>query len=55
MAEVLQHLGRYSSLLDSYVEAPSKHLLVTLAGLGRDLVLEDVRPEDIRIRPQMPK
>ena len=47
MAEVLQHLGRYSSLLDSYVEAPSKHLLVTLAGLGRDLVLEDVRPEDI--------
>jgi len=47
MAEVLQHLGRYSSLLDSYVEAPSKHLLVALAGLGRDLVLEDVRPEDI--------
>ncbi|MCH8111971.1 MAG: PAS domain S-box protein [Proteobacteria bacterium] len=47
MAEVLQHLGRYSSLLDSYVEAPSKHLLAALAGLGRDLVLEDVHPEDI--------
>lgn len=47
MADVLQRLGRYSSLPDSDTESPSEHLFMALAGLGRDFVLGDVLPEDI--------